>query len=266
MSHVLPALYIPHGGGPCFFMEGAEHWASLEQYLRQIAGRLPQAPEAIVIISAHWLTPQVQITCQAQPELLYDYYGFPEHTYQLKYPVSGHPLLAQKIADLLAAQGIEYQMTAERGLDHGVFVPLLLMYPEAEIPVVQISLLTSLDPNAHLELGKALAPLRKQGVLLVGSGMSFHNMRAYGHSEFTPISKIFDQWLLETMQLTGKEREESLMAWSKAPMARLCHPARAEEHLLPLLVIAGSAENSRGQRAYHDVLLETAISAFEFND
>lgn len=266
MSKKLPAIYIPHGGGPCFFMQGAEHWASLEQYLREIAGRLPEKPKAIVVISAHWLERHAQITSQAQPELIYDYYGFPEHTYELTYPAAGSPALAEQIAQLLIAKGIGCQINTQRGLDHGVFVPLLLMYPEADIPVLQVSLLKNLDPAAHIELGKALAPLREQGVLLVGSGMSFHNMRAYGNPEFTPVSQTFDQWLLETMKLTGEQRDQALLAWAEAPMARLCHPPRAEEHLLPLFVIAGSAENSQGQRTYNDLLLKTAISAFEFND
>lgn len=265
MNTKFPAVFIPHGGGPCFFMDGREHWLSLETYLRGIAERMPAKPKAVVVISAHWLEPEVQITTQTPSTLLYDYYGFPEHTYQLQYPAASDVELANEIAHLLSAQGIASKPNAERGLDHGVFVPLLLMYPEADIPVIQVSMLNNLNPLAHIQLGKALAPLREQGVLLVGSGMSFHNMRAYGNPEFTPISEEFNQWLVETMLLTGEAREQALLNWEQAPKARLCHPPKAEEHLLPLLVIAGSAAKSQGVCTYNDLLLETSISAFEFD-
>lgn len=264
MSALMPAIYIPHGGGPCFFMQGKEHWASLENYLRQIASGLPATPKAILVVSAHWLEQPVQVTANSKPALIYDYYGFPQSTYALKYPAIGDPKLAQQIAELLRNKQIDCQLNAQRGWDHGVFVPLLIMYPNANIPVVQLSLNSQLDPADHLAIGQALSSLREQGVLIVGSGMSFHNMRAYGNSAFTPISAVFDQWLSQSMQLTGEARKHAILNWQSAPQARACHPDHAEEHLIPLFVVAGAASESVGVCTYKNELLKTIISAFEF--
>ncbi|PIQ27090.1 dioxygenase [bacterium (Candidatus Blackallbacteria) CG17_big_fil_post_rev_8_21_14_2_50_48_46] len=263
---VQPALYIPHGGGPCFFMDWtwgpADSWDKLADWLKNLRHTLP-VPQAIVVVSAHWEnSAEVLITGHAQPPLLYDYYGFPEHTYQLSYPAPGAPDLAGKIQTHLAAQAIPARIDAERGYDHGVFIPLKLIYPEAQIPVVQISLLASLDPARHLEIGKALAPLREEGVLLLGSGMSFHNLRVFGQNVMEQ-SQAFDAWLTQTLQASAEERNLALADWAKAPSGRFCHPR--EEHLLPLMVVAGAAESAKGEKVFTDAIMGSQISAFQFN-
>jgi aromatic ring-opening dioxygenase catalytic subunit (LigB family) len=153
---------------------------------------------------------------------------------------------------------------ATRGFDHGMFIPMMLMFPDADIPVVQLSLLSSLDPEIHLQAGRAIAPLRDEGVLIIGSGMSFHNMRGYGDPRFGPISDEFDTWLIQTIKQPRQLRDRALVDWNQAPAARLCHPHRAEEHLLPLMVVAGAANEDVGQRVFTDRVMETTLSAFSF--
>lgn len=261
-----PTLFIPHGAGPCFFMEwNPPHtWDRMAAFLKSIETTLPQRPRAIVMVSAHWLQPRCSVTSGAQPSLFFDYYGFPPHTYELRYTAPGSPALAQRIAELLGAANIDCVQNAQRGFDHGMFIPLLLMFPQADIPVVQLSLLDNLDPRAHLDIGRALAPLRGEGVLIVGSGMSFHNMRGYGDPRFGPISDQFDDWLTETVMMEPTQRELRWLHWDQAPAARLSHPVRAEEHLLPLLVAAGAAIVDSGTKIFSDRVLETTVSAFRF--
>jgi len=262
----MPTLFVPHGAGPCFFMEWspADAWTAMADFLRGIAATLPRTPEAIVLISGHWLAPEFQVTGARQPDLIYDYYGFPAHTYALRYPAPGEPALAARLASLLSDAALPCAIDHERGFDHGVFIPLKLMFPQAQIPVVQLSLRQDLSPAAHLAAGRALAALREQDVLIVGSGMSFHNMRGYGDPHFGPISERFDAWLTETVEAPADERDARLRDWQQAPEARLCHPPRAEEHLIPLLVAAGAAGESRGRRVFSDRVMETALSAYRF--
>lgn len=261
-----PTLFIPHGAGPCFFMDWQprEAWLPMATYLRRIAATLPQKPKAILMISAHWLTDTAQVTSGQRPELIYDYVGFPKHTYELTYPAAGDPALATQIVTLLRNAGITANENQQRGFDHGMFIPLMLMFPAADIPVVQLSLNSSLDPAAHLALGRALEPLRDQQVLIVGSGMSFHNMSGYGKPSFAPVSDTFDDWLTHTVTAERSEREARLQNWGEAPSARLCHPPRAEEHLLPLLVAAGAAGDDPGRKTFSDRVMETTLSAFAF--
>jgi aromatic ring-opening dioxygenase catalytic subunit (LigB family) len=165
---------------------------------------------------------------------------------------------------LLGAADVPAHANASRGFDHGMFIPLMLMFPEADIPVIQLSLRHSLDPLAHLEAGKALQALRDEGVLIVGSGMSFHNMRGYGDPRFGPISDEFDRWLTASIESAAQQRESSLIKWDQAPGARLCHPPRAEEHLLPLMVVAGAAGGDAGKKVFSDRAMETTLSAYRF--
>lgn len=262
----MPTLFVPHGAGPCFFMDWnpADAWDRMRAYLENIAANLPERPRAIVVVSGHWLEPQIRVTAHPNPALIFDYYGFPEHTYQLAYPAPGSPALADAIVKRLCDAHIPAASDPQRGLDHGVFVPLKLMFPDADIPVVQVSLRSDLDAEAHLAFGRALAPLRDEGVLIVGSGMSFHNMRGYGDPAFTPISEQFDDWLVQTASAPGPAREAALRDWAQAPVARLCHPPRAEEHLLPLLVAAGAAGDSNGRQSFSDTVMHTALSGFQF--
>ena len=263
----LPTLFIPHGAGPCFFMDWnpPTAWARMAAFLEGIAASLPQPPKAIVLVSAHWLEPAFAITGGTQPALIYDYYGFPPHTYELRYDAPGSPQLAERIQALLGQAQITSHQDVLRGFDHGMFVPLKLMFPAADIPVVQLSLRQDLDPQAHLDAGRALAPLREEGVLLVGSGMSFHNMRGYGDPRFVPISDEFDRWLTAAVEAAPAQRQAALLDWAQAPAARLCHPPRAEEHLLPLMVVAGAAAEARGRKVFSDRVLETTLSAFRFD-
>lgn len=262
-----PTLFIPHGAGPCFFMDWnpPTAWNRMADYLRGLAATLPERPQAIVMVSAHWLEADFQITGAARPELIYDYYGFPPHTYELRYPAPGAPALAEQVTALLDGHGLAARIDRQRGFDHGMFIPLKLVFPEADIPVIQLSLRHDLDPRAHLEAGRALAPLRDQGVLIIGSGMSFHNMRGYGDPRYTPVSEAFDAWLTAAVEADPAERVALLKNWESAPHARLCHPPRAEEHLLPLMVVAGAAAHGLGRKVHSEIVLETRISAFRFD-
>lgn len=262
----MPTLFVPHGAGPCFFMDWnpPNAWHAMAEFLRAIAPGLPQRPRAIVMVSAHWLQSAFTVTAAARPELIYDYYGFPAHTYELRYPAAGEPELAARIAGLLGQAGLPANADPARGFDHGMFIPLKLMFPDADIPVVQLSLRSDLDPQAHIEAGRALQALRDEGVLIVGSGMSFHNMRGYGDPRFTPISAEFDHWLTAAVESPAAQRDLALQQWEQAPAARLCHPPRAEEHLLPLLVAAGAAGQSRGRKLFGDCVMEAELSAYGF--
>lgn len=261
-----PTLFLPHGAGPCFFMEWqpAHTWDAMRDYLQGFAATLAKPPKAIVMVSAHWCTSGFRVTSSPKPSLIFDYYGFPPHTYELEYPAPGSAQLAQRVARLLEQADLPCDLDPIRGFDHGLFIPLKLMFPEANIPVIQLSLDHSLAPQQHLALGQALAPLRHEEVLILGSGMSFHNMRGYGDPAFTPISKAFDDWLTQAVEANPAERTEYLAHWAQAPHARQCHPPRAEEHLLPLMVVAGAAGDDLGRKVFSDCVLETHLSAFQF--
>lgn len=253
-----PSVYLPHGGGPCFFMDWdpPETWNELQTYLEAIDSGLPATPDAIVVVSAHWEEPEVVITSGRAPGLIYDYYGFPQHTYELKYPAPGHPDLAARAGELLTAAGHPVRLSPTQGWDHGVFIPLLLMYPQADIPVISVSLRVGLDPETHLTMGEALAPLRDENVLIVGSGMSFHNFRRDGGQDAID----FDNWLNDTLTGPTGQRRQALANWTDAPGARVSHPR--EEHLTPLMVCAGAAGDGPGVRTFNRPVMGTPVSAF----
>lgn len=265
----MPTLYIPHGAGPCFFMDWQppHTWDRMAAFLRGIPASLPARPSAIVLVTAHWLAPQPCLSSAAQPGLVFDYGGFPPHTYELSYPAPGTPVLAVHASALLQQAGFAPVLDGERGYDHGTFIPLKVAFPDADVPVLQLSLLQSLDAAAHLRLGRALAPLRDAGVLIIGSGMSWHNQRGYRDARSTPVAAAFDRWLTETVALPEAERTARLADWAVAsgPVGRLSHPPGREEHLLPLHVAAGAAGASPGRKVFTDVVMETAISAFRFD-
>jgi aromatic ring-opening dioxygenase catalytic subunit (LigB family) len=257
-----PSFFIPHGGGPCFFMPDPTHvWTGMEAFLKGIVNTLPERPKAIIVVSGHWETAGFAFTSTIRPTLIYDYSGFPSYTYQLRYDVPGAPELAAHAAKLLKDSGLVAAVDPERGLDHGVFVPLMVAFPDADIPVIEMSVDKNLDPALHLAAGRALSPLRDRGVLILGSGMSFHNMRGYGDPRSTGPSQAFDQWLTDAVEEPGARRAECLKAWATAPGGRFSHPA--EEHLLPLMVAAGTSE-AGGRRVYNELVLKTAISGFRF--
>jgi aromatic ring-opening dioxygenase catalytic subunit (LigB family) len=262
----MPALFIPHGGGPCFFMDWdpKNEWDKMANYLRNIASGLPAQPKAVVMVSAHWIQSEVTVTSAAHPEMIFDYDGFPANTYELRYPAPGEPGLAEKLVHLLKTAGIQARTNETRGYDHGMFIPMLLMFPEANIPVIQMSLTKTLNPEEHIAIGQALESLRDEGVLIVGSGMSFHNMRGYGDPRYGPISDIFDTWLTQSVESDPHTRNKSLAHWEDAPGARQCHPPGAEEHLIPLMVVSGAAGQDKGVKAFTDRVMQTTISAFHF--
>jgi aromatic ring-opening dioxygenase catalytic subunit (LigB family) len=270
----MPTLYIPHGGGPCFFMEWPREprdtWDAMGSFLRTLAGTLPQQPEALLVVSAHWEGPAFTLNTGARPPLLYDYHGFPPHTYQLTYPAPGAPTLALQAQALLKGAGLPTALDSDRGFDHGVFIPLKLVYPDAHIPILQLSLRNGLDPEVHLAAGRALAPLRDQGVLIIGSGMSYHNLRAFG-PEAVDTSDRFDAWLSDVLVdetadtpvgRHGALRNAALAQWHAALAARMAHPR--EEHLLPLMVAAGAAGDDIGQKIFEGRVPHAKVSAYRF--
>jgi aromatic ring-opening dioxygenase catalytic subunit (LigB family) len=262
----LPTFFIPHGGGPCFFMDWtmgpADTWDRMAAFLKGLADSLPRRPQAVLVISGHWECAEFSVTTGAHPALIYDYHGFPEHTYRLQYPAPGSPPLAEQVGALLNQAGFAVHGDAQRGFDHGLFVPFKLIYPQADIPIVQLSLKRGLDPAQHLRAGQALAPLRAQGVLIVGSGMSFHNLRAFGPAG-TRDSEQFDVWLSDALAAPdAAKRDAALRQWAQAPSARSAHPR--EEHLLPLMVAAGAADGDGARKIYDDLVQGVRISAWRF--
>ncbi len=261
----LPTLYISHGGGPCFFMDWNPPgmWDTMAAYLKRLPSNVSEKPKALLIISAHWEEAEFTVQTKPAPDLFFDYYGFPPHTYELKWPARGSQDLAARVQQLAADAGITVKGDAGRDFDHGVFIPMLLSYPEADIPTIQLSLKKGLDPETHLALGRTLAPLRDEGVLIIGSGFSFHSIpllmgRGGGAG---PASQAFDGWLRNTVATDP----EGLKNWAAAPSARICHPR--EEHLLPLMVVAGAGQGDAASVPYHEDSLGPtgiAVSAFQF--
>nr|WP_319495388.1 class III extradiol ring-cleavage dioxygenase [uncultured Desulfobacter sp.] len=248
-------IYIPHGGGPLPLLGHAGH-AAMNAFLKELAATLPK-PEAVVVISAHWESDPPMATSHPAPELIYDYYGFPEEAYRIQYPAAGHPELAAKAVALLNDVGITAKADRWRGFDHGVYIPLTLMLPNADVPCIQISLVKGLDAEKHLLMGQALTPLLKENIWLLGSGFSFHNMRGFdlqagpdSPSVPDPQNRAFQDWLKATCAnetMSPEQQRQKLLNWEDAPAARHCHPR--EEHLLPLMVCAGAA----GYRPAHKV-------------
>jgi aromatic ring-opening dioxygenase catalytic subunit (LigB family) len=200
-----------------------------------------------------------------QPPMVYDYSGFPAHTYKVVYPAPGAPELAARVQALISAAGLPARLDAQRGFDHGTFAPLVVMYPNADVPVLQVSMKTGLDPAEHLALGRALAPLRDEGILIVGSGLSYHNLRMFGPQAKAP-SQAFDTWLQDTLvSCTPAEREARLLQWASAPSARTAHPR--EDHLIPLMVAVGAAEADPATCVYHEegVFGGVVVSSFRFD-
>ena len=262
----LPTYFISHGGGPWPWMkkEMGPIYDKLEAALADMPRQIGRTPDAILMVSAHWEAPAFTVMGNARPPMIYDYGGFPLHTYQVHYDAPGSPDLARRVAELIAAAGLPAQIDPERGFDHGMFSPMVAMYPKADVPVVQLSLKRGLDPAEHLALGRALAPLRDEDVLIVGSGLTYHNLRNFG-PQAHGVSKAFDDWLDQAVvQGAPGERARQLIDWSSAPSARDAHPR--EEHLIPLMVAVGAAEGEVGERVYHEdaFMGGIVVSSFRF--
>lgn len=263
----LPVVFIPHGGGPWPYVKGLGDPVELEglaTYLRSVRDLPRTLVKALLVVSAHWEERVPTVTTAALPPMLYDYFGFPPETYQVTWPAPGEPQLAERVRQLLGGAGFETAADPARGFDHGTFVPLGLTYPEADVPTVQLSLKAGLDPAEHLAMGRALAPLRDEGVFIVGSGMTYHNMGGFRspRPETLAEAAAFDAWLRETAVLPTAERDARLTAWASAPSARAAHPR--EEHLLPLMVIAGAADGDGGAVPYQGAMRGLRISAVHF--
>lgn len=264
---ILPTYFLSHGGGPWPWMmdqyDGA--YDKLDASLRDIPRQLGGKPRAVLVVTAHWEGRELLVSASPTPPMVYDYGGFPPHTYQIKYAAPGSPELAAQVKTLLDGAGHPARLDHERGFDHGTFSALFPVFPQADVPIVQLSLKHDLDPATHLEIGRALAPLRAQGILIVGSGLSFHNLRQFGAAG-AASSHQFDAWLRAAMALPARERTAALLAWDQAPAARIAHPR--EEHLLPLMVTLGAAENEAATTVYHedDFFGALAVSSFRFGE
>jgi aromatic ring-opening dioxygenase catalytic subunit (LigB family) len=263
---ILPTYFLSHGGGPWPYMEGPfrRQYDQLEAGLKAIRADMEGLVRAVLVISGHWEERDLAISSGVQPGMEYDYYGFPDYLYRIHYRAPGSPALAARVQALLAAGGAPARLDPHRGYDHGTFSMLQPIYPEALMPVVQLSLHASLDPALHLAIGRLLAPLRAEGVLIIGSGLSYHNLRVMDPRARDPSAR-FDGWLQDTLvDHTGAERSARLEHWSEAPAARLAHPR--EDHLIPLMVAVGAAENDGGTCVYHqaDLLGNLTASSFRF--
>jgi len=263
----LPALFISHGGGPWPFMpDRIEDFAGTFEYLQKLPATLPAQPTAILSVSGHWEEPQFTVATSERPPMVYDYYGFPEHTYRVQYPAPGSRAVAARVSQLLKGAGVAINEDAERGFDHGTFVPLAVMYPQAQIPVVSLSLRANLSASEHLRMGAALAPLRDEGVLIMGSGLSYHNLRALRMAATAgPVSDQFEAWLTEAVSDPDpSSRAQKLSRWDAAPAARLAHPR--EEHLIPLMVAAGAAGDSPGALDFRERVWGVSMASYRFSD
>ncbi|KQW30913.1 aromatic ring-opening dioxygenase LigA [Rhizobium sp. Root274] len=268
-----PVYFIPHGGGPWPFMEfakdeqGRRPWDDLGHFLRSLADEVGRRPKAILVVSGHWETEPVPTLSSAeQPGMLYDYYNFPPHTYELSYPAPGSPALAARARALLAAAGIDSAENAERGYDHGVFIPLMLAYPDADVPVTVMSLKNTLDLESHVAIGRALEPLRDEDVLIIASGMSYHNMRQFRQADPGHVQEAirFDAWLKEAVENESPdERVSRLATWDQNPDALACH-VPDHDHLVPLFVAAGAAGADAGRQVFQGHFLGKPYSGFRF--
>eukprot|EP00899_Mesostigma_viride_P008305 jgi/Mesvir1/17476/Mv08749-RA.1 len=268
-----PVVFVTHGGGPMPVLGDPSH-TDITKHLKALGGIIAAKvgpPKAIVVISAHWEAggPEVLVSSAEQPEMIYDYGGFPSEAYKLKYPAKGSPELAHRVQELLILAGIRSRTDSTRGFDHGVFVPLMLAYPAADVPVVTLSLDRSLDAQKHLDIGRAIAPLRDENVLIFGSGASFHNLRAiFSRSpQCMAWSLAFDSWLVDVCAgaKNAEDRANMLAGWERlAPHARESHPR--EEHLLPLMVAVGAAGGDPGKHINGCDIMNHRVSSFLFSE
>lgn len=248
----LPTYFISHGGGPWPWIKDQMpgNWGPLEESLRRIPRELGSTPRAILAVSGHWEERQFTVQTSPNPPMLYDYGGFPEFTYHIQYPAPGSPEVAARVVELLDGAGIAVGTDDERGFDHGVFAPLFVSYPDADVPILQLSLKKGYDPAEHLAAGRALSPLRDEGVVIIGSGLSYHNLRDFGPSGGV-ASREFERWLTDSLVDSDPGgRTQRLLNWESAPSARWSHPM--EDHLIPLMVAVGAAEDEVGERIYYE--------------
>lgn len=251
MGKRLPAIFVSHGA-PSMIIEDCP----TRDFLRQLGKEIGR-PKAIVSVSAHWTTAEPRVTMHPQPQTLHDFSGFPEELYSLTYPAPGDPVLAKHVLTLLSNQGIAGEKDMVRGYDHGAWAPLMLMYPEADIPVIQLSIQPHEGVEHHVALGKALQPLRDEGILILASGSATHNLRDYFgrsvDSQPPEYVKEFADWLKHAV--TEGATAELVDYASKGPHALGNHPT--PEHLLPLFV--AMADGGKGT-VLHDTYTYGVVS------
>lgn len=271
MSTRMPTFYLTHGGGPWPYMTGEirRHFAKLEESLKALPQQLETQPKAVLVVSGHWEEDDFAVMSSAAPPMVYDYGGFPPEMYQIRYAAPGAPALAQRAHDLIAQAGLATHVDGQRGFDHGTYALLAVTHPRAEVPVFQVAIRHDYDPEAHWQLGRALAPLREDGVLILGSGSSYHNLRSmlsnYAAGDRRDESAQFDAWLQETLVgSTPEQRYRRLLTWEQAPHARAVHPR--EDHLMPLHVVMGAAEQEPARVIYEqsDFFGDITMSSYRF--
>ena len=256
-----PSLFVSHGS-PTLPLEQS----AATDFLRRLGPSLDR-PEAILMVSAHWDTERPAVSGAERPETIYDFYGFPPELYRLQYPAPGAPKLAQRVADLLAERGFSTDIDPERGLDHGAWTPLILAYPQADIPVTQLSIQSRLGPAHHVRLGEALRPLRDEGVLIIASGGATHNLRELsrqrGNPEPQPWAAEFNDWLAGALQ--SRRMDDLANYRGQAPQAVRNHPT--DEHLIPLFVALGAGDPGGTTQRLHSSIESGVISmdAYRFN-
>ena len=260
----MPVYFLSHGGGPWpWIPEMRQAFAKTADEFAKIPSELPSKPKGVLMITGHWEAPGFAVSTSPKPPMDYDYHGFPEHTYRIQYNAPGSPALAKRVRELLAQAGIEADEDLERGFDHGTFVPLSLMYPDADVPVVLLSLKSSYDPTEHLAVGRALEALRDEGILIIGSGLTYHNMRGFRQPGSMPVSEAFEGYLNDAIaDPDPRSRNGKLERWETGPSARAAHPR--EDHLLPLMVVAGAAGHDVGRRVFVDHVMGVAMASYRF--
>lgn len=258
----LPSLFVSHGAPDLILQENSD------VRFFQGLGRSLARPEAILCVSAHWDTERPAVSGPDRPQTIHDFYGFQAELYDMRYPCPGAPGIAAEITKVLTEASVDCTVSDQRGLDHGAWVPLKLMFPDADIPVVQLSIQTNNSTRHHYRIGQALAPLRRDGVLIIGSGGATHNLREYGRyamdSPPVPYAREFDDWLAATI---GKGAVEDLLDYRDiAPEARRNHPG--EDHFLPIFAPLGAAgPDTKGTRIYQNInfgILSMAAFAWDF--
>jgi len=239
----LPTLFLSHGAPDLPLQDNAT-----TRFLSALSQQLPK-PKVILSISAHWPSPMPMVSTAQQPETIHDFSGFSEKLYQIRYRASGAPELAHRVRQLLTEANIPCTPHPWRGFDHGTCTPLMLLYPEAEIPITQLSIQPRLDPLHHWQLGQALSPLRDEGVLMIGTGSATHNLYALSRDDNAPPDWVqaFDSWLAET--IARGDWKQLLQYRELAPHAQANHPT--PEHLLPLFVAFGASGSSAQGKQLH---------------
>lgn len=258
MSAALPSLFVSHGSPMLALDPGATgvFWAELGQSLPR--------PAAVLCVSAHWMTAAPALSHAEHPATIHDFYGFPEPLYRLSYHPPGAPALADRAAALLQGAGLAPAIDPTRGLDHGAWVPLRSIYPKADVPVTQLAIQPRRDAAWHFKLGEALAPLRRENVLILASGGAVHNLRDLSREggETPAWAREFDDWLAQKLEAGDTA---ALLDWEHAPQARRAHPS--EDHFLPIFVAMGAAgRGARGRRIHQGFDLGSlSLAAFQFD-